>query len=224
MSTEESKIRAPRTLVINDDLAGFLGALLERENADPTGHVNLDVLHPIEVTLGFQFNDDLLAAFAAPLRSLAADISFGLSEVVGHCGELRELRARGDLIGIAADDDGIWVIDKRTTRNDAITTTIGRARGMRGRVEVTGKQSLLEFLSEVTDIAPQRRGPPFVATLHRKAPMADTPGRAVTHGKFGPGTAFSETGTGPTRKVTCDFPSVGLKVIQARFLTFLDEA
>ena len=223
MSTD-SKIRAPRPLVISDDLAGFLGALLEREGGEPAGHVNLDILHPIEVTLGFQFNDDLLAAFAAPLRSLVADISFALSEVVGHCGELRELRARGDLIGVAADDDGIWVIDKRTTRNDATTTTIRRARGLRGRVEVSGKQSLVAFLSEVTDIPPQRRGAPFSATLHRKAPMADTPGRAITHAKFGRGIAFSETGTGPTRKVTCDFPSVGLKVIQARFLTFLDEA
>jgi hypothetical protein len=62
----------------------------------------------------------------------------------------------------------------------------------------------------------------FRARLTVPMPESSMSGRRVRHKKFGDGKALREIGDGPTRKVQADFPGWGLKLIQARFLEFLD--
>ena len=215
--------RVPRALRVEPELAALLSSLAGREGRPPSGHVDLDALFAIEVALTHTFNDDLLAALAADLPALRASHGFGLAEIIGHCGRLRDSRLRGDLIGIACDDACEYVLDKRNA--DAVKTVVCRLeRG--GGSTISERLSVAEFLVLAAKQVSPSPNPiePFAASLHRRPPMANTPGRVVVHKVFGRGTAFSEKGDGPNRKVTCDFPGRGLKVIQARFLTFDDGA
>jgi hypothetical protein len=208
--------RAPRPLAVRAELAALLGAhrAANPDHADQAAELDLDALHGVEVAVSFTFADDILAVWAADLVALRAH-RFALGEVVGHCGRLRDRGARGDLIGVAAGPEDMWAIDKRRARVDV--TSLCRLEG----ADIVETVELIEWVRLAAGPAPTS-GPPLSPVLHRKPAMADTPGRRVRHGKFGLGTAFAEHGMGPTRKVTCDFPGVGLKVIQARFLEFLD--
>ena len=222
MTAGELKHRAPRALTISGDLSSVLASLAARDARQPVGEVDLDQLFAIEVALGFSFPDDILAAYAAPLPSLRASHRFSLADIIGHCGRLREAGLRGDLIGIACEGESEFVIDKRNAEGGRTVVCQLDQSGQ----EITRRFEPVEFLCEIAKLDRDNTALPavgFAATLHRKPPMARAPGRHVIHAKFGRGTAFSEKGDGPKRKVTCDFPGVGLKVIQARFLRFEDE-
>lgn len=209
--------RVPRAIELSPPLASLLADIASRDGQPLSGHVEIDKLIPVEVTVGHQFADDLLAAFALSSSSLRASHGIGLANVVGHSGRLAASGMRGDLIGIACHGDDEFAIDKRTAAADH--TELLRFAG--GEKRVAERFSLLEFLRRVAGNL-RTTGAAFEASLHRPAPMSAAPGRVVEHKVFGRGTAFSEKGDGPTRKVTCDFPGRGLKVIQARFLTFID--
>lgn len=204
--------RGPRPLEVAEPLARLLCGLRAAAGVEAPAQVDLDVLHGVEVAVGFRFADDILAAWGAGLPALEAH-GFAPQKVVAHCGRLRERGVRGDFIGVATDPDGAWAIDKR-----------GAAGGPTrlSRIEDGDVVETLEIEPWVRRLAGDADGPPETFALHRKPPMADTPGRPIMHKKFGRGTAFAESGVGPTRKVTCDFPGLGLKIIQARFLEFLD--
>lgn len=205
--------RGPRRLEISDALAALLGGLRERHAVTALPEVDLDQLHGVEIAVSFHFADDILAVWAARIPPLVA-VGFTAGEVVGHCGRLRDLRARGDLLGVAETDAGeLWAIDKRHAGEGATRLT---------RVNDARTGEVLDLEAWVRQVAGDASGPPLEAALHRKPPMAGAGGRRVRHAKFGLGTAFSESGLGPNRKVTCDFPGLGLKTIQARFLEFLD--
>lgn len=204
--------RSQRRLAIDVELAALLGGLRERDGASDLAEVDLDALFGVETTVAFHFADDLLAALSARIPALVR-AGFVVAEIVGHCGRLRDRGARGDLIGVARTDDEIWAIDKRHAAAD-------RTRLVPVRDSSCGDP--LALIDWIRSLAGDARGEPLIAALHRKPPMADAGGRRVRHPKFGLGTAFSEAGLGPNRKVTCDFPGLGLKTIQARFLEFLD--
>ena len=205
--------RGPRKLSTAPGLARLLGGLRERYQVTALAEVDLDELHGVEVATGFHFPDDILAVYAARLPPLR-EVGFSVGEIVGHCGRLRDLGARGDLVGVAETDIGVlWAIDKRRASGESTRLT---------RIEDARPLETAELESWVRSIAGDAGGEPLDAALHRKPPMADSGGRRVRHPTFGIGTAFTESGVGPTRKVTCDFPGLGLKTIQARFLEFLD--
>lgn len=211
--------RSQRRLGAPPELAALLGRLRAAAGVRDLAEVDLDALFGVETTIAFHFADDMLAVFAARIPELDA-LGVKVGEVVGHCGRLRDLGARGDLIGVAATDSEMWAIDKR--RASAATTRLV-AVTREGTGEVI---ELIEFVrrhaGDAGDVGGEAAAEPLVAALHRRPPMAEAGGRRVRHAKFGLGRAFSESGVGPTRKVTCDFPGLGLKTIQARFLEFLD--
>lgn len=204
--------RSQRRLDVEPQLAALLGGLRERDGVRDLAEVDLDALFGVETTIAFHFADDMLAVFAARVPALDA-VGLKVGEVIGHCGHLRELGARGDLIGVAATDAAIWAIDKRHATGVS-TRLLPVSRSETGEA--------IDLIDLVRDQAGDAAGEPLVAALHRKPPMAGAGGRRVRHAKFGLGTAFSESGLGPNRKVTCDFPGLGLKTIQARFLEFLE--
>ncbi len=228
-----AETRAPRKLVVEPGLAGVLC------NQCTTAQIDLGKLGPIEGTIGFRFADDILASFAAfhvssahvpsvdgatagqpsPVSPLG-ELRFALGEVIGHTGRLREWGARGDLIGVAVDDEVVWAIDKRlAVAGSTSLVSVTRAIG----APIVGTPTpLLEFLKQTGARTDPGENRSFEAVLYRPTAISDAPGRKVSHPTFGIGVAFTESGNGPTRKVKCDFPRVGLKVIQARFLTFHD--
>jgi hypothetical protein len=206
--------RSQRRLETPAELAALLGGLRARAGVRDLAEVDLDALFGVETTIAFHFADDMLAVFAARVPRLDA-LGVKVGEVIGHCGRLRDLGARGDLIGVAATDSEMWAIDKRHASH-AFTRLVAVTRSGTGETI-----ELLEFVRRhAGDDEPGAE--PLTAALHRKPPMAEAGGRRVRHAKFGLGRAFSESGVGPNRKVTCDFPGLGLKTIQARFLEFLD--
>jgi len=195
-------------------LAAQLSGLRASAGVTALAEVDLDALFGVEVAVGFRFADDILATFASRVPALE-EAGMTVAGVVGHCGQLRDLGARGDLIGVAATDGQMWAIDKRhATSASTLLVPVTRSR-------VGAAVELAHFVREVAGEA-QAVEHNDVFSLHRKPPMAEAGGRRVRHGKFGLGTAFSESGLGPKRVVTCDFPGLGLKKIQARFLEFLD--
>lgn len=215
MSVREGAGRQPRALEVPKDLAATLAALCRGAGTRAEGVLDLDTLFAIEVALSYSFADDLLAAFAADVPLLRDTFQFGLSHVIGHCGRLRDARARGDLIGIACTDDVEYAIDKRSGGGEQTIVCCMRP----GEPSILERLDLCTLLLRLGGDGDPGDGA-FTAALHRKPAMANVPGQTVTHKVFGRGTAFSEKGDGPTRKVTCDFPGLGLKVIQARFLSF----
>ena len=64
--------------------------------------------------------------------------------------------------------------------------------------------------------------PVFSPELTRVLP-GGSDGTRVRHKVFGEGRVYVEIGDGPTRKVKVEFPGHGLKLLQARFLEYLDE-
>jgi hypothetical protein len=80
-----------------------------------------------------------------------------------------------------------------------------------------------EWLRGLVDELPAVEGEPaaFEPRLWRK-PLGSSSGRLARHKIFGDGRVLTESGKGPTRKVKVDFPKFGLKLLQARFLEFLD--
>lgn len=216
------KPRSSAPLSVGTDLASVLCQLRAGQTDATT--VDCDRLHVVEVGLSIRFADDALAVFATCSERLRQHAQVGLDTVVGLTGGLRERGMRGDLIGFGRVGDTLWCIDKRTCPKTA-TELCSFDRDGSGPQQ--SKVALVAWLREQADelalpSALDADVAAFAPALHRRPPMFDSPGRRVRHKVFGDGVAFTETGVGPTRKVKCDFPGVGLKLLQARFLEFLD--
>lgn len=197
--------RATGDLAPSPRVARALSAL--RGDAGPVDLDN-DRVRKIEAAVGVRLPDDVLACFAAGV--LADRCAMTLGSVVGHTGALREAGARGDLIGVGrVERDVILCVRKpeRTLVSFDVTDRSERDHDLAAWLE---------------GMAPGADAPPLHARLVAFQPESTMAGRRVRHAKFGEGKALREIGTGPTRKVQVDFPGRGLKLLQARFLEFLD--
>ena len=197
--------RAPGDLAPSPQVARALSAL----RGDP-GPVELDNdrVRKIEAAVGVRLPDDILACFAAGV--LADRCAMTLGGVVGHTGALREAGARGDLIGVARVEPGVILCVRKHERTLVCFDLHDRSE----RDHDLG--AWLEAMAANAGDQPLR------ARLVAFQPESTLAGRRVRHATFGDGKALREIGTGPTRKVQVDFPGRGLKLLQARFLEFLD--
>jgi len=203
--------RAPRSLTIAPELARRLGATRAGHGITAEPLVNLDRLQDLEAALGITFEDDVLALFAAHVPALGAD----LAGVVAATGELREHGLPGDLIGLGTLDHGLFLCLTKRRQEP------GRSELFEVDV-IDGRKRSLSALELVT-----LRGcdgeAEFAPRLYRPTPESTSHGTRVRHKVFGEGRLLSEVGRGPERKCKVDFPGVGLKLLQGRFLDPVDE-
>ena len=207
---------------ITESLAELLGELRARGGATGPGEVDADAVRAVEIGVVFRFPNDVLAMWAADVPALVAGCGVDLNRVVAHTGELRDRGARGDLVGLARTDDAFVCVAKsqESELDHPLRSSDVTVWQPGGRSRVT---PLTTWLSEQLAALGPAAGPaaPFRPRLSRVLPGGAS-GRRVRHATFGEGTVFLEIGSGPTRKVKVAFPRVGLKLLQARFLEFLD--
>ncbi len=197
--------RAPGDLAPSPRVARALSAL--RGDAGPV-ELDNDRVRSVEAGVGVRLPDDVLACFAS--GALADRCAMTLGSVVGHTGALREAGARGDLIGIGLIEPGVILCVRKSERT-LVQFDLH-----------DGSERDHDLAAWLETLAPGADAPPLHARLVAFQPESTMAGRRVRHSKFGEGKALREIGTGPTRKVQVDFPGRGLKLLQARFLEFLD--
>jgi len=213
-----SEAGQPRYLVISDAVRDTLAELRARSAVTTRTEVDLDQLHGVEEAFAVTLADDLLASFAAAVPALIDGYQWKLSMAIGHTGALLRRGGRGDLVGIGCDEQNnvYYCVDKST---DTDTTLIVFDAGSKKTTRVP----LLEWLRQHLDGLPAEAPvPEFKPELVREMPGTPS-GRRARHKKFGEGRVLSEKGEGPTRKVQVAFPNIGMKVLHARFLEFLDD-
>lgn len=206
--------RQPGPIPVDDEIARLLSGMRAAAGVTAAPELDIDLLRGVEAGIGMRFGDDLLAAFASGVPALVEALEMRVGLVLGHTGELARRRARGDLVGFGAAKGVFYCIEKREVPR-ARTEVIEYDAENRAERRVDLRAWLRERGAEPA-------AQPFVPALAARMPESYQ-GRRVRHKVFGEGKLLSESGTGPTRKVKVDFPGVGLKLLQACFVEFLED-
>jgi hypothetical protein len=216
------KPRSPGDLSLSGAVRSALAALCRATGQSARPELELERVREVEAAIGMHLPDDLLAVFAARVEHLETKFRMSLGMVIGHTGALRDHRARGDLVGVGQSGAREYLcLDK------GAPTTADAHLLVYDVDDKTGRDLLLvDFLGArlraVGAAASAGADPHFIPRLVQPMPESSMSGRRVRHPKFGEGKALREIGDGPTRKVQVDFPGWGLKLLQARFLEFLE--
>jgi hypothetical protein len=207
-------IDQPRTtgaLTVSRDIATALARLRGGAGVTARPELDLERVREVEAAFGSHLPDDVLAVFAADVPVLRDRHKMTIGSVVGHTGELREHRAPGDLIGVGQ-------IARRT-----VVCAQKNADGLVSYDLDDRSSEPFDLAGWLTGLAAGATGDDsYQPALVAAQPESTMSGRRVRHKVFGDGKLLSESGTGPNRKVKVDFPGRGLKLLQARFLEFLD--
>jgi hypothetical protein len=203
-------------LSVGEDLAAVLARLRLAEGVSEKPELDVDAVRDVERGLGWRLPEDVLAVFAARVRRVETDHEMALAKVVGHTGRVRAAGATGDIIGVGKTGPRRWLCVRKGAQPAEGTELLVFDAD---EETLTGTTPLVDWLAEK---APEgAEGAPFEPVLVRKLP-AGSPGQRVRHKTFGDGKVLKEVGSGPNRKVQVDFPGRGLKLLQARFLEFVD--
>ena len=212
-------------LSVDEALRTRLAHLRFLQVVDALPELGVDAVRDAENAVGMRLPDALLAVFAAAIPWLKTEHGMTLPGVVGHTGAARSLGARGDLVAVARAGMVFHCLEKgappeaelRLQRYDAADRSLSKTTlpaFLDAAIEAVRVQSLVpEF------------DPALVSTFRPRLvrPLPESaPGRRVRHRTFGEGKVLQEIGKGENRKVKVDFPGRGLKLLQARFLEYLD--
>lgn len=206
--------RQPGPFSIAADVAGLLAGLRAAAGVSTPAELDIDRLREVEAAVGMRFGNDLLAVFACGVPALVEALEIRVGLVLGHTGELRRRRARGDLIAFGAARGLFHCVEKREVPRERTEVVEYDADG--------GGERRMDLADWLRERGAEPGTEPFTPTLAARMPESYQ-GRTVRHKVFGEGKLLSESGSGPTRKVKVDFPGVGLKLLQARFLEFPDD-
>jgi hypothetical protein len=208
-----SEPRKPGRLSITPALAEALARLRQQHAVATPAELELDRVTEVEAAFGLRLPDDLLGVYAAAVPPLVDRHKLTIGSVIAHTGSLREHRARGDLVGLGQRGARTIMCVSLNKPGDLMLFDVDDR-----------SCAAFDLLAWIDDLAADTAAAtsPLVATLMAYRPESTLAGRRVRHKIFGDGRALSENGTGPLRKVTCDFPGRGLKVLQARFLEYLE--
>ena len=230
----EEKREAGR-IEVGEGLFERLSLFRRVEDVRTPAELEVEAVRDVERGLGWRLPNDMLGIFAAHVPFLEDSLEMSLSKVIGHTGKVRALGATGDLVGIGKEGRARFLcLEKKgeTTAEPRLTIFDTDDRKM-------SRSPLLEWLDGIIEQRASLMGIPpaepatsstpgsfgdkreFEPTLVRRLPTG-SPGQEVMHPTFGVGRVLLEKGAGPNRKVKVDFPGKGLKLIQARFLRWLE--
>jgi hypothetical protein len=200
-------------------VAAILGQMRTAHAVTSPPTLDVDRLIDVELAVNHRFADDMLAVFASGIPLLQQEYDLRLAQVVGHTGTLRALGIRGDRIGVGATGGGVFYCVEKCSRarTEAVLIELDSERG--SSVEHDLAQWLASRAPGFVEPQPVTQ---FAPQLTRKPLESSRSGRKVRHQLFGEGLVLSETGTGPDRTVKADFPGLGLKVLKARFISYVD--
>lgn len=204
---------------VSPRLGEMLIRLRAAEGVQAQPEVDVDAVRDVDRALGWRLPDDLIATFAARLPQLEVERELALAKVVGHTGRVRAMGAPGDLVGVGKDDTRVWLCVRKGEQPPEGTALFKYDADDGSTFRVPLVDYLEACLGEAGTAEPAAGA--FEPVLVRRLP-AGSPGQRVRHATFGEGKVLKETGSGPTRKVQVDFPGRGLKLLQARFLEYLD--
>ena len=208
--------RRPRDLQVSDEVRRALTQLRLLGKIAVKPELEVDRVHEVESAFANRFSDDVLALFAAATPPLVDQYGVVVTKAIGHTGAMQSIRgARGDLVAIGKRDKVFVCVEKNDTGEHLVFFDTDRVRFSKQEI-ATWLQGFLEGQECAPNVDQF-----FQPCLYKKPPMTGD-GVRVSHKKFGEGYLLCEIGTGPTRKVKVDFPGIGLKVIQARFLEGLE--
>jgi hypothetical protein len=215
--------RSPGEIEVVPRLAGLLAELRQRAGVTTPTELALERVREVESAIGLHLGDDLLALLAADLPRLRERYRMTLGMIIGHTGALRDRRARGDLIGVGQLSRDLFLCLDKHAPASRHTRLLRYDAGDRTASEV----DLIDWLAGEAAAVRGDAPPPTDLPVERyrlahAVPESTAVGRRVRHPRFGEGRALREIGSGPTAKVQVDFPGIGLKLLQARFLEFLD--
>jgi hypothetical protein len=219
MSSMERHARRSAELEVDPAWGRRLAAIRVDADVDTPPSLDVDHVRSVEATIGARIPDAILALVATGAPWLERELGLSLARFADHTARARNARAPGDFVGIGASPDGRTVYGFRPGRADdhIARYDVDRREATTSPMEV--------WLAEVTGLCGRgsmevERSEPLRARLVRVA-LPPGEGRRVRHRSWGEGRVLAEHGEGPTRKVKAEFPGVGLKVVQARFLEFL---
>jgi hypothetical protein len=183
--------------------------------------LGVDEVRNVELAVGMRFEDDLLAVLAAATPPLSTTHALVLARIIGTTGWLREHRVRGDLVGVGTAGAGAFLCVELHPRRGSGGTNLVVHDVHDGHQHTV---ALAAWIDERAAACPDTDAPfaPSIAPAMTES-YHDPSARRVRHPVFGEGRVLAESGSGPTRKVKADFARVGLKLLQARFLEFLDD-
>jgi hypothetical protein len=213
--------RGPGPLSVAPELGRALARLRAAAGVTSAPVLGIDEVRNVELAVGMRFADDLLAVLAAATPPLSTTHALVLAKVVGMTGRLREHRVRGDLVGVGIADAGTLLCVELHPRRGSAGTELVLHDVHDGRQR---KAALAAWIGERAAGCPDTDAPfaPVIAPAMTES-YHNPSARRVRHPVFGEGRVLAESGSGPTRKVKADFARVGLKLLQARFLEFLDD-
>ncbi len=216
------KPRSPGELDLSDPVRASLAALRRAGGQTARAELELERVREVEAAVGMHLPDDLLGVFAAGVEHLEKRFRMSLGMVIGHTGALRDHRARGDLIGVGQIGPREYLcLDKGAPTTRDARLVIYDVDDKTGE-DVRLADWLAARLDTHGGATPPGDAREFTPRLVQPMPESSMSGRRVRHPKFGEGKALREIGDGPNRKVQVDFPGWGLKLLQARFLEFLE--
>lgn len=222
------KHRKPGEIPVEDGLSRLLAGLRAEAGVEGVApEIDLTELRDVELAIGSRFGDDVLAVFAAHLPALEVALEWRLGLVVGHTGALHQQGGRGDLVALGHRDRETWwgveiAGGAGAGGGSSRLVEIGEDGTVRSR-EPLEAWLRARFGGEAAGGIAGDGASRFRPLLVARALESSAAGRRVRHATFGEGRVLTESGTGPTRKVKAEFPGRGLVLLQARFLTFLDE-
>jgi hypothetical protein len=211
--------RRSSVLEIDSDWARRLASLRAAAGVDASAELDVDHVRSVEGSIGARIPDPILALAAAGLPWLEQALGFSLARFAEHTSRARNARAPGDFVGIAAE--GRLVHGFRPGRGDRrIDVYDADRREMTQRAIEAWLDALVA--SQLGRSVGAHAVEPLEVRLVRTVPTLGA-GKRVRHRSWGEGRVLAEHGEGPTRKVKAEFPGLGLKVVQARFLEFIEE-
>ena len=148
---------------------------------------------------------------------------------VAHTGALRALGAPGDLVAFGKSQDGqtFYAVAKaEVAPAESTVISFDPAVGETSRLPFSAwlegqVEALRAALDDLPEVDPEA-AKTFVPRVVRRTLPEGSSGRRVRHPRFGEGRVMLEQGRGPTAKVRVEFPGLGIKTLQARFLEYLE--
>ena len=195
----------------------LLAELRRRDGIESPLELDVDRVRDVEAVIGGEIPDPWLGVLASGVPAFERDLCLKLSDVAAHTKDAHQFPVQRDLVALGRDGARQFVGFVRGRDPDRIALYDADRKSLKS----DGLADWIVRRFELDEASLPDSGS-MTVRLIRHVLVTDDGKTRVRHAKWGEGLVLAEHGEGPTRKVKADFPGLGLKVVQARFLEFLD--